>query len=653
MALATQINLARDFLSLTPNIRQQSSSEPLYTPLDNARNEIRLLRIASCCDRDSSLRMFKYSLDDRPEYVALSYVWGDPKDTRPIRVNERDVQVTKNLADALLQLQQDERVLFLWVDALCINQADDEEKSVQVQKMGQIFSAAGQVVGWLGIGSEEDRAAMRMLKLMSGIASSVHIRHISDPAHWGMSAKQQSKVIRTIIRPLCADPRTYKGAIASILHFMGNPYWERIWIIQEINMATSAALLCGSIHIMWDTVTAALGVLEWLNFSRITMAFENDSLLMTELFSPMQPHAIQLPAAVRLHATFELSDRTGVALDNMLKSTCYNQDLQCAVPHDRIYALLGLMTAEDRESVKVDYHLPYTELCTEVTVRLLQQFGPSILMYCEPQGQASQKDLPTWAVDWTKTGRKAQDLLARTMIPVKELAFHVRRYGPSQIGMNATIGDTVTRIFSHSESTQDLLRVIDEFAELVSSESSSERLVGLGEARRSAIRTVMYLVDEKTIVEQMTVVERMLSDARGVNMPPPSGREDDRGEVGSADLEAASADSSKGRRPHMPDPDQLLLWNKCPRTLYFTEHGCIGSGPPNAQIGDVLCSSPESPFPFLIRPHHCGDDVVRWKLVGSTWVDGMITWEPDKKPYEYNMREFWETERKMEEIILT
>lgn len=102
MASATQLDLSRDFLSLASDEAGQPSSKLLYTPLDNARNEIRILQIASCCKSDGSLKLFKCSLDQwRGQYLALSYVWGDPYDTRPVRVNNQDVQVTRNLANGM------------------------------------------------------------------------------------------------------------------------------------------------------------------------------------------------------------------------------------------------------------------------------------------------------------------------------------------------------------------------------------------------------------------------------------------------------------------------------------------------------------------------------------------------------------------------
>jgi hypothetical protein len=79
------------------------------------------------------------------DYVALSYTWGDPKDTKQIYVNEVPMDVTTNLEAALRVLREKEPIeagIKIWIDALCINQTDNEEKGVQVRRMRDIYQKA-------------------------------------------------------------------------------------------------------------------------------------------------------------------------------------------------------------------------------------------------------------------------------------------------------------------------------------------------------------------------------------------------------------------------------------------------------------------------------------------------------------------------------
>jgi hypothetical protein len=83
-------------------------------------------------------------------YKALSYTWGDSADTVPIILNDRTVYITRNLKEALQCLRNLQIAVPVWVDAVCINQADDAERTTQVQLMRQIYQTADEVIVYLG-----------------------------------------------------------------------------------------------------------------------------------------------------------------------------------------------------------------------------------------------------------------------------------------------------------------------------------------------------------------------------------------------------------------------------------------------------------------------------------------------------------------------
>jgi hypothetical protein len=130
------------------------SLQKLYRPLDGEKAEIRLLRVSPGeNDGEISCNLLTASLNDGPVYSAISYCWGDPKDSVPIRLNRSTVQITRSLHGALRRLRQPSNAVTLWADALCINQNDHEERSRQVQVM-HIYRKADRVEIWLG---EADR----------------------------------------------------------------------------------------------------------------------------------------------------------------------------------------------------------------------------------------------------------------------------------------------------------------------------------------------------------------------------------------------------------------------------------------------------------------------------------------------------------------
>ncbi|KAK0649698.1 heterokaryon incompatibility protein-domain-containing protein [Cercophora newfieldiana] len=90
--------------------------------------------------------LINFAVDQTPPYVALSYTWGDPNARTPIFIGTSCFHVTNNLAVALSYLAEEENTLILWVDAICINQADDAEKNTQVRRMGPIYRSAAVVL---------------------------------------------------------------------------------------------------------------------------------------------------------------------------------------------------------------------------------------------------------------------------------------------------------------------------------------------------------------------------------------------------------------------------------------------------------------------------------------------------------------------------
>lgn len=121
--------------------------------------EFRLLSIRpghAPCEYNYSLR--HENISNPPPYKALSYAWGDPTANHEIKVNGGTFAINSNLKTALKYLDfEDEEAI--WIDAICINQNDDQEKSKQIAAMSQIYRGASEVIAWIGEPSPESRTA--------------------------------------------------------------------------------------------------------------------------------------------------------------------------------------------------------------------------------------------------------------------------------------------------------------------------------------------------------------------------------------------------------------------------------------------------------------------------------------------------------------
>lgn len=131
-----------------------------YEPIDPTSTEIRLLTLQPSADKAARLcgTLQKISLQPTlPKYEALSYVWNDYRwaipqcpDTFPLKINEGEVTISRSLALALFRIRDSCHARVLWIDAVCIDQENSDEKSHQVQQMYTIYSQADRVLIWLG-----------------------------------------------------------------------------------------------------------------------------------------------------------------------------------------------------------------------------------------------------------------------------------------------------------------------------------------------------------------------------------------------------------------------------------------------------------------------------------------------------------------------
>ncbi|ORY01435.1 heterokaryon incompatibility, partial [Clohesyomyces aquaticus] len=99
-------------------------------------------------------------LDDEPVYTTLSYAWGDNSTPEYIFVNGTAFSVTPNQASALLHLRPTEGFLTMWIDAICIEQANEAEKSHQIRLMGSIYENATRIIAWPGPPTDDSDYAM-------------------------------------------------------------------------------------------------------------------------------------------------------------------------------------------------------------------------------------------------------------------------------------------------------------------------------------------------------------------------------------------------------------------------------------------------------------------------------------------------------------
>jgi hypothetical protein len=247
--------------------------DPLYTPLDPSRQEIRLLEVIST-DAQITCRTRIASLNapDRPQFCAVSYVWGDPSATKIVTVDSTERHITPSLDSALRCSHyhwkesfpnRDASSCLLWADALCINQDDLQEKSSQIPLMGKVFSSAETTFCCLdpGVPASQIGLAFAIFKAMvEGVDSSDYDLN-RDLNRWDNQPETANidwLVSNPTIREHCTgtEESVREADIPANIAmdaFKQVTYWTRVWILQEMVLSNDPLLVHDSQSMRLDS----------------------------------------------------------------------------------------------------------------------------------------------------------------------------------------------------------------------------------------------------------------------------------------------------------------------------------------------------------------------------------------------------------------
>ncbi|KAJ1327429.1 HET domain-containing protein [Microdochium nivale] len=311
-----------------------AKSDTLYHPLTD--DEIRLVYILPgglddmirCHLSDGRLNPIR----NFAKFRAVSYTWGDPTDTVPILVDGHIFNATRNLHQLLHTLRKTlTSIQPFWIDAICLNQADDVEKAKQVPRMSDIYSLAEDVILWLGLNTtDEDDDIGRAFEAITELHE--------------ISKTSESKDLTTYVKTLEQSHPAVHQKLKSTGHAWElldrRPWFTRAWIVQEVSLANSRAVLQAGQH------STSLAALEF--FMGAFHLSGSNALLAPRIFT-MLGTRIWFKAAAEQEcksdygSTWRESSQWATFSDLLLQLLLRTCGVQCYLPHDRIYALWGLV----------------------------------------------------------------------------------------------------------------------------------------------------------------------------------------------------------------------------------------------------------------------------------------------------------------------
>ncbi|KAH7066070.1 heterokaryon incompatibility protein-domain-containing protein, partial [Paraphoma chrysanthemicola] len=321
-----------------------------YRDIDRESHQMRLLILLPGAKADDiCCRMVTTSLDSNPSYSAVSYTWatenGDKSVSKKIYIADIETPytwhfllVTTNCENALRQLRQADQPGVIWIDSICINQLETDERSHQVGLMDRIYQGARSVEICIHNPAKDYRAAMNLLAFLP--PDRLTVVHSEDR--------------------VSTESRPKPDFLTPIMNLFGNcEYFSRVWVVQEVLLAASIYLHVNDevVLLTWEKLQSALDICV------------HYGLFILRLFDWM--------LAWRRQTHGRAGTRIVSSLSMSLKSSCED-------PRDHVFGILSLLSPEIRALIAVDYTATEDQVLQQAVAACVFECGDlDILCFCE------------------------------------------------------------------------------------------------------------------------------------------------------------------------------------------------------------------------------------------------------------------------------
>jgi hypothetical protein len=355
------------------------AAKKIYKPLQT--KEIRVVKLHPADDLRNDLHcsLETVKLSQKPQYEALSYVWGNQTNPKTIVLDGHDFKVTQNLNDALRHLSHSDSERPLWVDALTINQSDTLERNSQVSQMATIYSSAAKTIVWLGTG---DHIVEKLFSFVGGW-----------PLDW-VNFKSCTLEVN--------NGHGVRGILQLMVPFraVGSlPYWSRAWVVQEGKFSTKTELVYGF---------QCLHSLALQAFLFLCEKCFRETVFNTSKRSPgkllagvnLDEHT-QTCSELKIHLDF-IQDSKLITLSQWIQFFC---ERQCEDPRDKVFSFYDCFVPRIRNSITVDYSKSTSEVFANIARAFIDYAGHLGILHITDlyeRGASAPKRLPSWCPDFQR-----------------------------------------------------------------------------------------------------------------------------------------------------------------------------------------------------------------------------------------------------------
>jgi hypothetical protein len=346
-----------------------------YEPLQERHIRVLEIEPLSHASNILSCRCIHVSLDDRSQkYVAVSYTWGSEQKPCQLLVNGRILNITQSVHDIFQSKIMAAPGTRLWIDAVCINQDDLDEKATQVGVMRDVYSNAESTRVWLGPRSEDSDLAISFTEEL-----------------WSILPEFQTGKIERVTSYYAA--KYPEGALewVALAHLLERPWFTRTWVIQEVALATRAEIVCGNNILRWDTLEQVIDELFALDFAGMVEKSRSRSRDLHLSHGP--PGLVKVRNLCELRINLKAQQPRSIL--GLMRRFVRSSTTE---PSDKIYGVLGLATDVDNPVFSPDYTKPPGTLFRDFTRFLITRDAKlDILRYAGAEKKHGGPGLPSWA----------------------------------------------------------------------------------------------------------------------------------------------------------------------------------------------------------------------------------------------------------------
>lgn len=559
---------------------------PLLPTLENGAPSIRLVELEPASDKTVpvSARLLDAHLDKNLIYEALSYCWGDANVRLPITLNGLGFEVTTNLHAALVHLRKTTEARTLWIDAICVNQKDIDERNNQVQLMRKIYQGTKCGVIWLGEIPEGGELAVETFRDLCTLAGRPEIS--ADDKFSG----------ERILKRIMYD----KTSTNSFRKFANQAWFHRVWTIQECALPRRLEMAWGD------------EVLDWDKLHRVF----NQTL-------PSNPPATSIAYPFIYKGDLRRSIQQG-QLWSETDLLIMFRGKSATDKKDHVFATIGLFP-ETKDSNfgfsrqrKADYHMALTRVYTTAMRRLLakeQKLG--LLKFAIPRSEEGKPDIPevelipSWVIDWST---KTPNLIG----------------GHHTWGMFSSAGKSP---YTHFDYKSVLNRLTVSGAKIDRIQNLSRPLLVHG-GKMIELQSWLNFIKESTALPPHELLKVFYEVIMAGMMPENDGRfKLRRFKPILEDIETAARSTQLLAEFGLLDADVMksedyrpcihLVANCKDRKIAITERGRLGLVPDNAKIGDSIYLFMGGDVPFIL----CPAEESTWSLIGHCYIHGIMDGE--------------------------